>query len=282
MSFAIGGILGNGGILALGSCGFSLLYWLTGVANLSQGSLVVVGALTAWELQAQLHVPVVLAGMASVCIGFALGYVLWRYLIGRADLRLPLFRLIVGFAAGLGLAGSLALVATSNFVWIPTQTGTSQIDLPGVAIKLPDVIVALVGVTVALVLSWTVRSTRIGLMLRAISDDHDAARLLGVRSTRFVYLAAGVAGALAALGGVLAVWRGAVATSDVNRYTIDIAVAGVAGRLGSLRGAVAASFILAALSSAVDQWTSHRLIELCALCVVLAGVWLFPLKKVTP
>lgn len=282
MSFVVGGILGSGGVLALGACGFSLLYWLTGVANLAQGSLVIVGALSSWELQSKFHFPVLLAGAIAVGAGFALGYLLWRYIIGRAELKLPLFRLIVGFACGLGLAGGLALIVTANFVWIPTKTGTDQIAVANMAVPLPDVIAGLVGVAAALAISWTIRSTRIGLVLRAISDDHDAARLLGVRSVRLVYLVAGIAGALAALGGVFAVWSGAVATSEVNRYTIDVAVAGVAGRLGSLRGAVAASFLLAALSAVVEEWSSHRLIELCALGLVLAGVWLLPTRKVTP
>lgn len=282
MLFAIGGILGSGGVLALGACGFTLLYWLTGVANLAQGSFVVLGALVAWGLATKLHLPVALAGLASVGSGFLLGYLLWRYLIGRPQLKLPLFRLIVGFAAGLGLASALGLLVSSDFVWIPTSTGTSQVHLSRLAVSLPDIVSVIVAVTVALGLSWAVRSTRIGLALRAVADDHDAARLLGIRSPRIIFIAAGFAGALGALGGVLAVWGGAVATSEVNRYTIDVTVAGVAGRLGSLRGALLASFILEAVSSLVDVWLSHQLIEVSALALVLAGVWLLPTKKVVP
>lgn len=74
-------------------------------------------------------------------------------------------------------------------------------DLPQLRAALNVNVLFLVGLVLALLMGWTLRSTRVGLTLRVVGDSTEAARALGLRPARIRTLATAVGGAFAGVGG---------------------------------------------------------------------------------
>jgi branched-chain amino acid transport system permease protein len=191
-----------GSVYGLIGVGFSLSYRTTGVINFAQGDLVALGAyLTYWAWSSGVPLPIaVLAG--AVLVGVAMG------VIERLALR-PLYRhgIIYAIMSTIGLsvaiqsaiqltAGPVALVLPrlvpgSSFEVAGVRIAPSQLTNLGIALLLCLGIVLLMG------------RTKLGRGMRTLAKDRDVAALLGISASRLFFVAFALAGALAAVAGVL-------------------------------------------------------------------------------
>ena len=250
------------GILALVALGFSLVWGIMNIVNLSHGAFIVMGAYTTFWLHELLHVDPFVSIPVSMAVLFTVGYLLQRGLVNTV-IRAPL---LATFLLTFGL--EILIVNLLNYffkadlrsVTMP-YTGTG-FDLGPV--RVPYVRLAALGVALLLVLalgaflSWS----RLGRAIRATGMDLEAARLTGVRVAKIYALTFGIGAALAgAAGSLLAM----IVPFDPNLgggYTERAFVICVLGGLGNvvnvLAGAALYAFVhvfvgarLPALSGAV-------------------------------
>lgn len=250
------------GILALVALGFSLVWGIMNIVNLSHGAFIVMGAYTTYWLHALLHVDPFVSIPISMALLFAAGYLLQRVLINNV-IRAPL---LATFLLTFGL--EILIVNLLNFFFkadlrsvTTSYTGTG-FDLGPV--RVPYIRLAALGVALLLVvaLGAFLSRTRLGRAIRATGMDLDAARLTGVRVGSIYALTFGIGAALAgAAGSLLAM----IVPFDPNLgggYTERAFVICVLGGLGNvvnvLAGAGLYSFVhvfvgarLPALSGAV-------------------------------
>jgi branched-chain amino acid transport system permease protein len=233
-----------GGLLFLLAAGFSLIFGLMRIPNLTHGSFFMLGAYLAVTFLAQganFWVAALLAALAVAALGGVIERVLLRRLGGEA---LPQVLVTLGLsfmiadlclmgwggdpiaiATPAGLRGSLSLKALPVF---PTY-------------RLVIVVIAL---AIAAALWLMLERTRLGAMIRAGVDDVAMARVCGIRISRLFTVVFCLGAALAAFGGVMAapilsVYPGL----DADMLPLALIVV-ILGGTGSLLGALVGSFII--------------------------------------
>lgn len=259
----------NGGLLALVAVGFSLVWGVINVVNLSHGAFVVVGAYIAWKLNAAAGLDPYLGMLAAAAALFAAGYAVQRGLINLV-VNAPIWMtLLLTFGLDLLIVNGLILAFTGDFRSIHTAYGTDGFTLVGARVpygRLLGFLLA-VGVTIALVLFMS--RTRLGLAIRSTGMDRVAARLMGIR-VRHIYavtfgLAAGLAGAAGAIIGSIQTFSPAAA----GGFTLQSFVIAVLGGLGNMWGALAGGLLLGLVQSWGGQYLAGTLVNAIAFGVLV-------------
>jgi len=232
-----------GGLLFLLSAGFSLIFGLMRIPNLTHGSLFMLGAYL---------------GVTFLRLGFdfwlaALGSALALGVIGGLIERLLLRRLagqeLAQVLVTLGLAFIIADVCLLIWTGDPIPLATPE-SLRGV-FRAGDVVfpkyrlaVVVTAVVVASLMWLILERTRLGAMIRAGVDDPEIARVMGIRVSRLFTAVFSFGSALAGFGGVLSgpilsVYPGL----DAEMLPLALIIV-ILGGAGSLPGALLGSFII--------------------------------------
>lgn len=191
------------GILALVALGFSLVWGIMNIVNLSHGALIVLGAyLTFWlhelkGLDPFLSIPI------SMLTLFTLGYLIQRTLINQV-IRAPL---LATFLLTFGL--EILIVNLVNYFFkADLRSVTTPYSGTGFTLgpmRIPYVRLAALAISLGLVLAlaWFLKASRTGKAIRATGMDLDAARLTGVRVATIYGLTYAIGAAMAGAAGSL-------------------------------------------------------------------------------
>jgi branched-chain amino acid transport system permease protein len=235
--------LALGGLLFMLSSGFALIFGLMRIANLTHGSLFMLGAYVAATVVRDGHSLIVAAIVSLVTIA-ALGGLIERFLL----------RQLSGNSQGQVLATlGLSFIAADFclMVWggdpLPISTPKMlQLPLQLFGLTFPTYRLALlvVAIIVAILLYLLMERTRLGAMIRAGVDDMAMARAVGIPAsalfTIVFCLGAGLAGLGGALGGPI---FNAYPGLDADMLPLALIVV-ILGGVGSLFGTFISSFII--------------------------------------
>ncbi|NLO78910.1 MAG: branched-chain amino acid ABC transporter permease [Xanthomonadaceae bacterium] len=241
----------TGLMYSLVALGIVLIYKSSGVPNLAQGAMVMLGAYAVW-LMASWDVPIYLAVVLGAILMFAFGLLAERLLL-RKMVGQPIIMIVM---LTLGLEIFLRGFAPGFLGAAP-----KQIDLGlGLApIILGDVFINrayLVGGVIALLLiaaSLLFFRTHIGTKLRAVSDDHVSSWSVGISVERAIGISWGLAGLTAVAAGVL--W-GSVQGVDwtLSALLFPAVAVVILGGLDSILGVFLAGLIVGILGSVVPGY----------------------------
>lgn len=238
--------LNFGLLLALAAMGAALIFGTTGLSNFAHGEMVTWGAVLALVLTSFWSVPywigIILAVLGGAALGLALDAGLWRPLRRRG---LGVVQLMI---VSIGL--SLALRYTFQF-FIGGQTyqlpgaSPAPIQLGPIQLSYIDMISMGVSIIVILGVAYFLLGTRVGKATRAISDNPQLAAASGINVDRVVRIVWVLAGALAALSGILwAYFRPGVRWDMGTQMLLLIFAAITLGGLGTAFGALLGALIV--------------------------------------
>ena len=235
--------LALGGLLFLLAAGFSLIFGLMRIANLTHGAMFMLGAylgVTILKAVPNLWTAALLGGLAVAAFGGLLEKFILRRLAGNV---LGQVLVTLGFAY---IIADLCLV-----VWggdplpIPTPQFLQQpLRVAGFAFPAYRLAVVGIAVLVGIILFYVMERTRLGAMIRAGVDDMQMARAVGIPVSRLFTivfcLGAGLAGAGGVIGGpIMSAYPGL--DSDMLPLALIVVIL---GGVGSLVGAFVGSFII--------------------------------------
>ncbi len=232
-----------GGLLFLLSAGFSLIFGLMRIPNLTHGSLFMLGAYFGVTFL-RLGMNFWLAALASALVLALIGGLIERLLLRRLAGQ-ELAQVLVTLGLSFIIADVCLLVWTGDP--IPLQTPDS---LRGV-IRVSDFVfpryriaVVVIAILIATGLWLALERTRLGAMIRAGVDDPEMARVTGIHVSRMFTAVFCLGAALAGLAGVLAgpilsVYPGL----DVEMLPLALIIV-ILGGAGSISGALLGSFIV--------------------------------------
>lgn len=237
---------------ALVALGIVLVFKSSGVANLAQGALAMVGAYVVWWLADALGAPL----WAAVVIG-----ILIMFFFGRALERLALRRMIgqpVIMVIMLTLGTEILLRGSAPALW-GAQMKRMDIGIGQQPIVLGDMLINrayLAGGVVAVVLiglAMLFFNSRQGVMLRAVSDDQTASWAVGISVERAIGVSWGLAGIAAACAGIL--W-GSVQGVDwtLSLLLIKALAVAILGGLDSIGGVVMAGVAVGILENVIPGY----------------------------
>jgi branched-chain amino acid transport system permease protein len=232
-----------GGLLFLLSAGFSLIFGLMRIPNLTHGSFFMLGgyfaaSLIEWDLG---FWP---AALVSGLLVAALGGVVERLILRRLA-GAELAQVLVTLGLSFMIADVCLKVWTGDPVRIDTPRGLQGVtSVGGFAFPTYRLAISLVAVAFAVALWALLDRTRLGAMIRAGVDDPDMARVAGIRVSRLFTivfcLGAWLAGFAGVIGGpILSVYPGL----DQEMLPLALVVV-ILGGSGSLLGSLVGSFIV--------------------------------------
>ncbi len=232
-----------GGLLFLLSAGFSLIFGLMRIPNLTHGSFFMLGAYLGASFLA-LGLNLWLAALASAAamavIGGGIERLLLRRLVGQ-----ELAQVLVTLGLSFMIADFCLMQWGGDPIPIDTPAGLRG-ALPILIITFPTyrLVIVIIAVVVAAALWVMLERTRLGAMIRAGVDDAPMARVTGIRVSRLFTivfcLGAALAGFAGVIGGpILSVYPGL----DADMLPLALIVV-ILGGTGSLLGALLGSFII--------------------------------------
>lgn len=243
-----------GAVYGLLGAGFSLAYRTTGIINFAHGDVAILGAYVAYSVYGW-GAPLVVAALAGVCAGGAMGM-----LIERGVMR-PLYGRPVVAAILATVGVSVVLESLIQLVWgslpltLPSLASSSPWHIGSVAFSPAQLVLLVVALIVAAVV-LAIDRTRIGRAMRACAQDRGVVVLLGIAPTKLYLTAFGMAGSLAGLAGVLITPTiGLTPSRGIDLSVLGFAAA-VLGGLGSASGALLGGILIAVLQNLAAIYVS--------------------------
>jgi branched-chain amino acid transport system permease protein len=192
-------------VIAITGIGLSLIFGTTGLTNFAHGELVTIGAVLAWTLNVTFGLQLIWATLLAIVGGAALGavndLVVWR------PMRRRRAGLVAQLVISIGLALALRYVVLIYFGGRSESFAdyTNQVERNYGFISITDKDLATIVISLAVLVgvALLLQRTRIGKAMRAVSDNRELAASSGINVERVVLFVWILAGALAALGGVL-------------------------------------------------------------------------------
>jgi branched-chain amino acid transport system permease protein len=250
-----------GMMYALVAVGFTLFFGVLDVIKFSHGDVLMLGAFAALAtyggLRAlgigasslELAVMVVAATAAMALVGMAIA----RYLVMPLRVAPALNTLLITLMAGTVLREGVRLFYPqgANPKPFPALLPKSAIDLGSFNLRLDNVIMLAVGALAIVGLQFLLNRTKLGLAIRAVAQDEETARTMGIDFTAIVLITFAIGSALAAFAGVI----NGLYYNEINfGMGLYLGVIGfsaaIIGGLGSIYGAILGGFLFAALQTA--------------------------------
>ncbi|MGM3215573.1 urea ABC transporter permease subunit UrtB [Pseudomonas sp. PhalM4] len=270
--------LSLGSILLLAALGLAITFGLLGVINMAHGEMLMLGAYSTYMVQVlvQRYAPgaiefypliaLPVAFAISAGVGMALERTVIRHLYGR-----PLETLLATWGISLILIQAIRLlfgaqnVEVSNPAWL---SGGIQL-LPNLV--LPYNRLVIIGFALAVVLlTWLLLNrTRLGLNVRAVTQNRNMAACCGVSTGRVDMLAFGLGSGIAGLGGVALSQVGNVGPDLGQSYIIDSFLVVVLGGVGQLAGSLWAAFGLGIANKLLEPQIGAVLGKILILALII-------------
>ena len=228
--------LATGCIYALVALSLVIVYNATRTLNFAQGEMLMVSAFVAWSAQRAAGLPLPLAFVCGVAAGGVLAYVVERIIIRRAVSATHWDVLIITLGLSLVLRAGAGIVWTNDELPFPSLFSNRPVSIGPV--RVAPVSVGIIGASLVLMLALMAlfRATRFGRAMRAVAQNQNAARLMGISVER-VYSGAWVLAAVT----FLSTKMGLIA---INGFT-----AAVLGGFGSMPGAVVGGMLLGVIEN---------------------------------
>jgi len=240
--------LATGCIYGLVALSLVIVYNATRTVNFAQGEMLMVSAFVAWSAQRTAGLPVPLALACGVVAGGLLAYLVERTIIRRALAATHWDVLIITLGLSLVLRAGAGMVWTNDELPFPPLFSNRPVSIGPV--RVAPVSLGIIGASLVLMLCLAVlfRSTRLGRAMRAVAQNQNAARLMGI-SVEGVYSSAWVLSAVVgAVGGVLMAPVTFLSTK-MGLIAINGFTAAVLGGFGSMPGAVAGGMFLGVIEN---------------------------------
>src|ERR1700749_1657140 len=199
----VNGIL-LGGVYALMAVGLTLIFGVLDIINIAQGVLVILGAYLSYSLFNKAHIDPYVGLLITIPAMFIIGVVIhWAFISRLRGGERTSMTLLVTYAVGLIIEGILYKIYGANNVQLLPSYGNSTVHMLGGYIQWVYIwgfllAVALVGAVYALLYR-----TRFERSVRAVMQDGDAARLVGINVNKVAAITFGVGVAVTAAGGMV-------------------------------------------------------------------------------
>jgi urea transport system permease protein len=272
--------LSMGSVLVLAAIGLAITFGVMGVINMAHGELIMLGAYTAWAMQQLLPgqpgmalllaIPAGFLVSASVGVGIERGVI--QFLKGR-----PLETLLATFGVSLILQQLVRTVISpqNRTVVTPEWLSGSLVVNDALSLTLNRMAVLGFALVVFAGLMLVMRRTRLGLEVRAVTQNRTMARSMGIRATRVDILTFALGSGVAGLAGVALSQLTNVGPNLGQSYIIDSFMVVVFGGVGNLWGTLVAGMSLGVINQVLEPWAGAVLAKI----IVLVFIILFIQKR---
>lgn len=271
-----------GSVYSLIALGLTLIFGVMRVINFAHGSLLMLAVYFAYYSITFLGIHPYLALLTVVPAMYALGYVINQFLVlpvmkKEADVREPVGVLLLTAALAIVLDnGTLSLFGT-DYKMIETSFVDKSVQIGSIIMTIPKLYAFMLCAAITVVFYFFLHKTEIGRKIRAVGQDRNAARLMGIHVEKTFNIAFGVGMALLGTAGVALIPFYSVHSSIGHSLGILAFVNVVLGGLGSIPGAIIGGLLIGVVSSVSSLFVQYTLSPM----IVLYGFLIFLFFKPT-
>ncbi len=261
-----------GAIYAIIALGYTMVYGIAKMLNFAHGDVIMVGAFMSYTVTSSYGVPVIvsIAVAMGVCtlLGILIEGLAYKPLRGASSLAVLITAIGVSYF----------LQNAAQLIWGPAQITFQRVVsweplvLFGGQLKISAEVLLTLAVSVAIMVGLTafVNKTKTGKAMRAVSEDREAAQLMGIHVNRTISVTFAIGSALAAVAGVLlcskvqSVWPTVGSMPGIRAFT-----AAVFGGIGSIPGAMLGGMLLGLIETLGGAYISTQFSDAIVFCVLI-------------
>jgi len=269
--------LSLGSVLLLAAIGLAITFGVMGVINMAHGEMVMLGAYTTFVVQdiirtrypglfdASLFIAVPLAFLVSGLVGIVIERTIIRFLYGR-----PLETLLATWGLSLILQQAVrtAFGPTNKEVGNPSWM-SGAFELGGITITYNRMWIIVFTLAVFVALLGLLRFTRLGLEMRAVTQNRQMAASMGIRTARIDALTFGLGSGIAGIAGVALSQIDNVSPNLGQGYIIDSFLVVVFGGVGNLWGTLVAALTLGVANKFLEPFAGAVLGKIAILVFII-------------
>ena len=273
--------LSLGSVLALSAIGLAITFGVMGVINMAHGELMMVGAYTTYVIQQLMPnyldsfilVAIPAAFLVSALLGICIERGVIRFLYGR-----PLETLLATFGI------SLILQQTVRSIFSPLNRSVSTPSWMSGSLEINSVlsltlnrlyIIAFALIVFGLLL-MVLKKTRLGLQVRAVSQNRSMAKAMGIRSERVDALTFGLGSGIAGVAGVALSQLTNVGPNLGQSYIVDSFMVVVFGGVGNLWGTLISGMSLGVANKILEPFAGAVLAKILILVAIILFIQIRP------
>jgi len=263
-----------GAVYGLAAMGLSLIWGVMDVINLTHGAMIALGMFGVYLLFTSLHVMPYLLLLPVLAGGFLVGVVIYWIAVHRVLGRSQLATLLSTFAV------NMMVIGIGTTLW-STSPYNVNYSIPGITMGRytftgNHIAAAVAAVVIAACLQLFLYRTRLGKAIRAVTDNRDAAELMGISAAAVLTVAFGIGIALAAASGGLVATLFPFTILSGGVYELKSFVVTVLAGLGKPAGALVAGVLLGLLEGAITPFIAVSWIPAIEFGLFVAVLVLFP------
>lgn len=236
--------LSLGGIYAMIAIGYTMVYGIAKMLNFAHGDIIMVGGYTIYITMVTLGHPflaILAAIVACTLLGIGIEKAAYKPLRGAS----PLAVLITAIGVSYLLQSVAQMVFGSQAKMVKIFDNLGTVTVLGVTLQVSTLVTLASTVVLMVVLTMFIKYTKIGRAMVAVSEDRDAAQLMGINVNRIITVTFALGSAMAALAGLFTLMR---APNIYNTFGsmpgIKAFTAAVIGGIGSIPGAMLGGVLL--------------------------------------
>jgi len=236
-----------GAIYTLVTLGFNLIYSTTKFFNLTHGVMAAVGGYAFFFFSKSLGWPVFLGVILGVVfaglIGFGLDKIVYLPLRKRKASNMVL--LVASLGAFTAIQAIIAILFTSQFQTLNMNVGVQKIyEIFGAVITQVQLIILISGLVIMGILALVVKKTILGKSIKAVSDDEEVSKIVGINTDKIISRVFLIGSAIAGLAGILVGFDTGIEPTMGMNLLLKGTIASIVGGVGNIYGGVLGSFLL--------------------------------------
>lgn len=264
---------------ALIALGYTMVYGVVKLINFAHGDVFMVGAFVGYFGFSQWGMSLPLAVLTAMVVCSVLGVVIERiaYRPLRYAPKIAALISALGVSLFLEYFSSLKFVFGPNYRVVPRPLEEIHWNIAGVSITNIQIIVFVTVVIMLAMLQFIIYRTKIGMAMRTVAVDHNAARLMGVNVDNTISVTFAIGSAFAAAGGVLY----AIAYPQIHPFMgimpgLKAFTAAVLGGIGIIPGAVLGAIIMGQVETLTSAFLSSQLRDAIAFSILILVLLIRP------
>ena len=278
LQYLINGI-SIGSVYAIIALGYTMLYGIAKMLNFANGDVIMVGAYISFCVTNYLGLPPVVSVLVSMVVCTVLGIIIeglaYKPLRGAPSLAV----LITAIGVSYFLQNAAQLIwgsAPKNFTSVVAFKPILLFD-GGLVITGEVIVTILASIVIMIALTMFTGKTKMGKSMRAVSEDRDAAQLMGIHVNQTISMTFAIGSALAAIAGVLLCSTVPTLQPTTGSMPgIRAFTAAVFGGIGSIPGAMLGGILLGIIETFVKAFISTQFSDAIVFAVLIVVLLVKP------
>ncbi len=269
ITYLINGI-SLGSIYAIIALGYTMVYGIAKMLNFAHGDVIMIGCYVVFMTMSGMNMNPLLSVILAVVVCTVLGVIIEKVAYKPLRKASPLAVLITAIGVSYLLQNIALLIFGADTKSFSSVVPLQNIKIGGITITGVTVVAVLACIVIMIGLMIFIKKTKAGQAMLAVSEDKDAAQLMGVNVNGTISLTFAIGSGLAAIAGVLL----CSAYPTLTPYTgampgIKAFTAAVFGGIGSIPGALIGGILLGVIEILGRAYISSQLFDAIVFAVLI-------------